>query len=309
MALEKEFPNLTRIFGHYQENQATLIQITQLYLSSLGLQLEGGKTLQYIERLLANRPPRMYSFLRRYSSYRAGVLALLSDGPPWLTDLKMPDEKGETSASSAIFLTIKRASQEGGEGAEAFGYRLQNVASVKSRGYNLNYCVNILRNAIGVPRQYWEQLQHFYYMYALQLNKVGMMSFPGEIGPLASPYWASQMKDKLSKYGKQCLQANPYRTSGEPYYSARCFLEGVMLPGSSKQHKSWYVATKGGQWQKLAMQSTAEHIDDSVHTNAFKAEDAFNEKIFGDMKAPYDSRDATGWQHTLARVGQGASEY
>ena len=135
MALEKEFPNLTRIFGHYQENQATLIQITQLYLSSLGLQLEGGKTLQYIERLLANRPPRMYSFLRRYSSYRAGVLALLSDGPPWLTDLKMPAHPHDKMRSGRHGMHGKGAGRWTRRGLKRFGMRM--TANGRATGWLL----------------------------------------------------------------------------------------------------------------------------------------------------------------------------
>ncbi len=237
------FPETYRLFQHYRQHQALLLQLVSLYGRSENL-----GTLQYLETILARKDGELMAHLRRYSSYRAGYLALLTEKPRFASVDKFLQSYGKEYA------TISSIGQKNiSDAPPSEAYRLQNIADVKSRGYNLNYCVNVLRNAIGVPRQYWEQLQQFYYLYSLALNKVGMASYPGDIGPLASPYWAAQMRDKLSTYGKQCLETNPYRTSGEPYYSAKCFLEGVMLPGVDDVN--FYVATRNGTWQRIAESS------------------------------------------------------
>jgi hypothetical protein len=273
------FPRTYRLFASYRQHQALLLQIMAMYGRADQI-----TTLEYLETCLARGDPQMMSHLRRYSSYRAGYLALLTEVPGFDSMKKWWD-----AHNGKAYATIESIGKSGQGVPASEAYRIQNIADVKSRGYNLNYCVNVLRNAIGVPRQYWEQLQNFYYLYALALNKVGMASFPGDIGPLASPYWAAQMRDKLSTYGKQCLEANPYKTAGEPYYSAKCFLEGVMLPGVDDNN--YYVATRNGTWQRIADASKRQMGITPKTGGQRDMQERFDRGILG--VGPYRAEDGT----------------
>ena len=70
------FPETYRLFQHYRQHQALLLQLVSLYGRSENL-----GTLQYLETILARKDGELMAHLRRYSSYRAGYLALLTEKP------------------------------------------------------------------------------------------------------------------------------------------------------------------------------------------------------------------------------------
>lgn len=132
-------------------------------------------------------------------------------------------------------------------------FTLVKMAQVKSRGYNPKMCLDIIQNALGVPKGSYEQVMMIEYYYALHVNKLARSMYP-EVGPLASPYFYKKMRDKLSETGLKCLIPNPNRKAGEPHYMASCFRSGISEPGTDDR---MYISVKlpgsgGSIWQKLA---------------------------------------------------------
>lgn len=142
--------------------------------------------------------------------------------------------RARTTARRAIFsyfnavLTLQTT-----KNADPPGTYLMGEAKTRSMGYDLGNCVDILRSAIGVPNELWQQVLWCNYFYTLKLNEVAMAAYPGEILPLASVKEIGQMRHKLSAYGKACLVPNPRARIGEPVYSAKCYLDGAIVLGSN----------------------------------------------------------------------------
>ena len=118
--------------------------------------------------------------------------------------------------------------QKRGEPEEALARELQNRAKFKGIGMGSGACLDVLNNALSVPKEYWQQLMWVYYHFAVSVNNVAR-HFHCDIPRIATPRELSDMRGKLSDYGKHCLEENP--ACGEPRYRARCFKPATEMEG------------------------------------------------------------------------------
>lgn len=149
---------------------------------------------------------------------------------------------------------------------------------VRQRG--LDSCMMTLRNALGVPQEFWEQLIQFYYLYSVTLNKIARTAFPAEFGAIADPYMMKRLRPKLSEKGRRCLVGNPNKGSGEPAFESSCFKPGMVEEGSDKM---MYVSTSDGRWQKLD-RVTSEALRGKI-PRAGERQAAFENVLSGDKSA------------------------
>jgi len=158
----------------------------------------------------------------------------------------------------------------------------KDYSLIKSRGLNTKHCIDVLDTVINVPKEYYLQLLWAYYFRYKQINKLGMIRFPGQIEEAADPSHFKRIAHKLSEFGKECLLSNPKAVDGEPQYQARCFDPGEMETGTDGYNT--YSANKDNSWQLLKMRDL-DKDDKKVFSGVFnkqkKQRKEFNEKILG----------------------------
>ena len=234
-AVALKYKNLYTVFGRNSVDQFILLSLYKLYRDAGMLRVIGNLDAGIRDRTTPCGKAILNAVQYCQGDYKCAIYNILAS----------PEVAG------SLYQVIERYAGGGQPESRAMAEEHLLRAHMKGIGPDTNQCIDILNNALGVPKQYWTQLMWVFYHFAMTVNQVAR-HYHSDVPRLATPLELSMMRGSLSAKGKHCLEENPNKACGEPRWRADCFVASTEMEGTDG---CTYIVQSDGTWLRRVNES------------------------------------------------------